>query len=89
MKRLVLLTICAFALLTMASFAPQAVEESTVTVTAYSGDTVWQICQDMYDPRDVRSFEEFVYDVRVANNLTGANVLQAGQELRVTKKVKK
>lgn len=88
-KRITLLTICAFALLTMASFNPRPIEESTVTVQAYSGDTMWTICSENYDKNDVRCFEEFLYEVRKENNLLGNNVLQAGQVVRITKKVRK
>lgn len=88
-KRLVLLTICAFCLITMASFNPRPVEECVVNIPTKAGDTVWNICEEQYDKNEVRDFREFVEDVRTENGLTGNNVLQAGQELRVTKKVRR
>lgn len=89
MKKIFLLTICAFALMAMTSFGPRPIEESSVTVQVYKGDTVWGICQQMYDPREVRCFEEFMYEVRKDNNLVGDNVLQAGQSIVIRKMVRK
>lgn len=65
------------------SFYPQPVETSTQKVVAASGATVWEIAERYYDKKEVRCFEEFVYDIRKDNNLLGGNVLQAGQELTV------
>lgn len=65
------------------SFTAGPVESSTKVVKAEYGDTIWNIAEENYHPKEVRCFEEFVYDIRKENNLLGNNLLQAGQEVKV------
>lgn len=70
------------------SFMPQPTETITEYVRVDHGNTVWEIAETLYNEKEVRCFEEFVYDIRKDNNLLGGNVLQAGQllEVRIIKK---
>ncbi len=70
------------------SFIPQPTETVTEYVRVGAGNTVWEIAEKLYSPNEVRSFEEFIFDIRKDNGLLGNNVLQAGQllEVRIIKK---
>lgn len=77
------------ALLCLSGFSFKPIEENTITVKAGYGSTVWNICEEHYDKDEVRNFRDFVDDVRAENGLFGDNVLQAGQDLVIRKRVRK
>lgn len=79
-KSLMVITFMAVALC-LSTFAYGPTEEKVVTVKAGYGSTIWGICEQHYDKKDVRCFEEFVYEVRKENNLLNGKVLQAGQDV--------
>lgn len=64
--------------------------EKQIIVKVGNGATINEICAENYKG-DIRSFEEFVWQVRKDNDLEGNKLqnLQAGQRLYIVKKVGK
>lgn len=89
MKKMILLTIAFTVLGFMTSAIERPTEEQVVTVKAGYGDTVWAVCERTYHEKEVRSFDEFVFDTRKENDLLGGKMLQAGQTIVVRKKVRR
>lgn len=81
MRKFLMVLTLSVVMVMLTSFVQRPVEESTVTVKAGYGDTVWNIAREHYSNDDVRSFDEFVWEIRKENNLLGKNVLQAGQDV--------
>ena len=89
MRNSLMLLTAAAVVLVLSSFIPRPIEEEVVKVTAGQGSTLWNICERYYSNKEVRCFEEFVYDVKKENNLLNGRVLQAGQELTIVIKKQK
>lgn len=79
----------AFVGLMASSFVESPIEEKMVKVQASVGDTIWDIAREHYTEKEVRCFDEFVWQIRKDNNLLGNNVLQAGQTITIVIKKQK
>lgn len=89
MRKSFMILVVAAVVFALTSFVPQPVEEEVVMVKAEYGSTIWNICEQYYTEKEVRCFDEFVYDVRKENGLLNGKMLQAGQVVKVVLKKQK